>query len=265
MASVVIWSQVRTLAYTATSVLARSKWSVSRYALLALLFAVGLELIFLLQRWVYVVSGAVVAVVAAGVVLLRLEEGGRFRLQHVVLPLLATAGMGGFAFLLPTTPTLHVYIGAAGVFFFLLLKYGARPAYPLWNWLMSLIVYLLTVSFVLGLRFHLDVPVVPVLMAVAGVTMLTAFQAMARVTSRPLDSLVPVLGITLALTEVAWVMQFLPVHYLVQASVIGALYYVMFSLMSVSYLAGVSRRDIIEYAGIGAVAIVMILMSARWH
>ncbi len=208
------------------------RWAKSRYLLLALLFAVGLELIFALQRWVYVVAAAVVAVVAIGVVLIRLEEGGSFRIIHSILPLLACAGMSGFAFLLPTTAVLHAYIAGAGTFFFLLLKYGARPAYPLWNWLMSLAVYFFTVAFILGLRFHLDLPVLPLLLAVGTVTVLITGQALGRITRRPGDSLVPVLGITLALTEVTWILQWLPLHYLVQASVVSALYYVMFNLMS---------------------------------
>lgn len=242
----------------------RGRWAVSRYALLALLFGVGLELIFALQRWVYVVAAAVVAVVGLGVLLLRLEEGGQFRFIHSILPLLATAGLSGFAFLLPTTALLHVYVAGAGVFFFLLLKHGARAAYPLWNWLMSLVVYFLTISFVLGLRFHLDLPVVPLLTAVGAATALISLQALARISQPVRDSLVPVLGLTLALSEVTWVLQFLPVHYLVQASVISALYYVMFNLMSVQALRGVERRDLIEYVGIGLVALLLVLISAQW-
>lgn len=240
------------------------RWAVSRYLLLALLFGVGLELIFALQRWVYLVAAAVIAVVAAGVLLLRLEEGGSFKLIHSILPLLATVGISGFAFLLPTTAVLQVYVIGAGVFFFLLLKHGARPAYPLWNWLMSLAVYFLTVAFILGLRFHLDLAVMPLLILVGTVTALITLQALGRVIRQMSDSLVPVFGITLALTEVTWVLQFLPIHYLVQASVVSALYYVMFNLMSKQFLGGIDRRDIIEYVGIGAVALLLILMSARW-
>lgn len=242
----------------------RGRRAVSRYLLLAGLFIVGLELIFALQRWVYTVAAAVVGVVAIGVILLRLEEGGRFRLIHSILPLMATAGISGFAFFLPTSGVLHVYVAAAGLFFFYLLKHGARPAYPLWNWLMSLVVYFLTTALFLGLRFHLDLPVLPLLLAVGSVSALTTVQAMARITQSISASLVPVLGITLALTEVTWVLQYLPVHYLVQASAISALYYVMFNLMTIESLRGVERRDVIEYVGIGAVALLLIFISAQW-
>lgn len=237
---------------------------VSRYLLLAGLFMVGLELIFALQRWVYVVSAAVVGVVAVGVILLRLEEGGRFRLIHSILPLLACTGLAGFAFFLPTSSVLHVYVAAAGIFFFFLLKHGARPAYPLWNWLMSLVVYFLTSAFMLGLRFHLDVPVLPLLIAIGVVSALISLQSLARIADSIGVSLIPVLGMTLALTEVTWVLQYLPVHYLVQASALSALYYVMFNLVSLETLRGVERRDVIEYVGIGAVAWLLIFISAQW-
>jgi hypothetical protein len=236
----------------------------SHYLLLALLFVVGLELIFALQRWVIVVAVASASVVGVGVVLVRLEEQGQFRPLYIILPVLAAIGFSGFAFLLPTTPILHLYVVAAGLLFFWLLKHGVRQAYPLWNWTLSLPVYFFTLAFVLGLRFHLDLPVLGMLLLVAALTSLVSLQALARIAPTLTSVMLPVLAMTFALAEVTWVLQFLPVHHLVQAGVVTALYYVMFSLVSISYMRKVTRRDIVEYVTIGMIASLIILMSAQW-
>jgi hypothetical protein len=242
----------------------RNLFPASHYLLLALLFIVGLELIFALQRWVILVAVASASVVAAGVVLVRLEEQGRFRPLYIILPVLAAVGFSGFAFLLPTTPILHIYVAAAGLLFFWLLKHGVRQAYPLWNWTLSLPVYFLNMSFVLGLRFHLDLPVIAMLPLVAALTALMSLQALARIAPTLAGAALPVLAMTLTLSEVTWTLQFLPSHYLVQAGVVTSLYYVLFSLTSISYMRKVSRRDIVEYAAIGLSACLLILISAQW-
>jgi hypothetical protein len=236
----------------------------SHYLLLALLFVVGLELIFALQRWVIVVAVAVASVVTIGIILVRLEEQGEFRPVHNILPILATVGFSGFAFLLPTTSILHLYVVGAGILFFWLLKHGVRQAYPLWNWVLSLIIYFLNIAFILGLHFHLYLPALAILLMVTAVTWLMSFQALARIVPSAADSILPVLTMSFVLSEVSWALLFLPSHYLLQAGVVTALYYVMFSLVSINYMRKISRRDIVEYVGIGLVALALILSSAQW-
>jgi hypothetical protein len=59
-------------------------------------------------------------------------------------------------------------------------------------------------------------------------------------------------------------MQFLPVHYLIQAGLITSGYYIMFNLLALSIDRKVTRRDLLEYGIVGIVAIVIILASAKW-
>lgn len=236
----------------------------SHYALLSLLFIAGLELIFALQRWVIALTGATLVVIVLGVVLIKLEDGPMFRWVHTLLPILAAIGVTGFAFLLPAATLLHVYIAAAGVLLFLLLRHGARPAYPVWNWALSLVVYFLNIAFALGLNFHLYLPTIAMLLMVAVVTLLAGYQALARVAPLAQQRLVPALSMTLALAEVAWALQFLPAHFLVQASFITALYYVIFNLIALSYIQQLKGRDVLEYAGIGFIASLIIIISAQW-
>jgi len=230
---------------------------------LSILYVVGLELIFALQRWVILVALTVVVVVAIGVVLVRIEEKGKFSLSQVVLPLLATVGLSGFAFLLPTSAILHVYILAAGGALFFLLKHGAKQAYPIWNWLISLLIYFLNIAFIAGLRFHLYIPVLLVLIAIFIVTGLMSWQALRRI-ALGVEIIIPVLVMAFVLTEIAWALQFLPAHYLVLAGVVTALYYSMFNILSLSINKQPTRREVYEYAGIGIAALMILIISAKW-
>src|SRR3989338_5184255 len=235
----------------------------SHYALLALLFIVGLELIFALQRWVLVVAQLVIVVVSIGVVLVRIEESGKFTLSNMLLPILAAIGLCGFGFLLPTSYILHLYIIAAGAVLFFILKHGARQAYPIWNWMISLLVYFLNIAFILGLRFHLYLPIIFLLFLVFMVTALLAWQALRRLASGSVIML-PVAVMAFVLTQLVWVMQFLPVHYLIQAGLTTSGYYVMFNLLGLSMKRKITKGDYLEYGLVGLTAIIIILLSAQW-
>lgn len=241
----------------------RRLFPASHYALLAMLFIVGLELIFALQHWVLLVAQIVLAVVSIGVILVRIEEVGKFTLSNLLLPIFAAIGLSGFAFLLPTSIILHLYIVAAGVVLFFLLKHGARQAYPIWNWIISLLVYFLNIAFILGLRFHLYLPIIFLLFLVFVVTALLAWQALRRLANGAVIML-PVAVMAFVLTQLVWVIQFLPVHYLIQAGLITSGYYVMFNLVGLSLTRKISKRDWLEYGLVGLVAIAIILISAQW-
>ena len=236
----------------------------SHYVLLSVLFSVGLELIFALQRWVIFVAITVVLVVIVGVILVRFEEKKRFMPTQIILPALAATGLGGFAFLLPTTPVLHIYIIAAGLMLFFILKHGTKQAYPLWSWALSMVVYFLNVAFLLGLRFHLYMPILLLLLLMLIVSVLMALQVLRRTAKSIVPIILTAMALALILTEVAWVLQFLPSHYFVQAGIITALYYVIFNLVNLSYARNLNRRDLFEYAGIGLIALIIILVSAQW-
>lgn len=240
-----------------------SLFPASHYVLLASIYVVGLELLFTLQRWVVLVMLTVVGVVTIGVVFVRYEEKGRFSLSDILLPVLATLGLSGFAFFLPTSIILHIYIFAAGLVLFFLLKHGARKAYPIWNWLISLLVYFLNISFLLGLRFHLYVPVIAILFAVFLISALIIWQSLRRI-AMGFEIVMPVLVMAFVLTEITWALQFLPSHYLVQAGVLTSIYYVMFNLVGVGLERKPKRREVYEYVAVGVAAIAILLISARW-
>ena len=242
-------------------------WTVlpsSHYVLLATLFFIGLELMFALQRWVWPVLAILFVVIASGVVLIKIEEHTRFHPTQAILPLLAAAGMTAFALFLPGTALIHLYLAVASVVFYILLKFAARTAYPTWNWVVSLLVLFLNLSVVLGWHFHLFITLVFSLALAWAATFLISWQALRRVRSGRGVVALMALVLSFVLTQILWVLQFTPLHFLIQASFTAVLYYVSFHLLSISFERSLTRRDVWEFLGVGAAALVVLLGTAQW-
>lgn len=236
----------------------------SHYVWLSLFFFGGLEVIFALHRWIPLLLGSVFFVLLLGIILVRAEEGGKFHSTQTILPALAAFGLTGFALFLPTVELLHLYFIASALIFFYVLRFGAKQAYPTWNWVISLIILFTNVATILGWRFHLYIPVILVVLLVFTIFFLISLQSLWRLTPSTSEALLLSLSTGFVLTEVAWVLQFLPLYYLIQTGVLVAVYYVLFHLVTVSYEEGVKRQDIVEYMIIGAAALALILASAQW-
>jgi len=235
----------------------------SHYLLLALLFFVGLELITSFHRWIVVLAVILLALIAYGIVLVRLEEDRPFTLLQPVLPVLAAVGLTGFSFFLPTSPLLHLYYVLAALVFFWLLKHGAKQAYPTWNWTISTIIFFLDMAVILGLRSNLFMPVLLTLGLISVASFLISLQALWRA-AIPAAAVLLALVVALVLTQISWVLQFSPAHFLIQAGILVVLYYVLFHLLSLSLQRQLRREDITEYAVVGVVALVVLLATARW-
>jgi hypothetical protein len=236
----------------------------SHYALLSLLFLAGLEITFAWPRFVIPLLAGLFLLMAIGILLVRIEERGRFRVTQAILPVLAVTGFTGFGLFMPHNQLLHIYFILASILLFWLLKHATKLAYPTWNWTLSTIVLFLDTAAILGLRFHLYVPIAIILPILFVVSFLISFQAVRRVAPLISETGLLSLGIAAGLTEIAWTLQFLPLHYVVQAGILVAFYYVFFHLISVSYERRLHRRDIIEYVVMGTTALLLILLTARW-
>lgn len=236
----------------------------SHYALLSLFFFTGLEIIFALHRWIPVLLGALLLLLLIGIFLVRAEEKGRFHPTQTILPALAALGLTGFALFLPTVAFLHLYFIASAVMFFYVLRFGAKQAYPTWNWAISLIILFLNLAIILGWRFHLYIPIIFVIVLVFLIFFLISLQSLQRLTPSTSEAFLLSLSTALALTEVTWVLQFLPLYYLIQTAVLVAIYYVLFHLITVSYERRISRQDVVEYMVIGGAALLLVLASAQW-
>ncbi|MEX0649983.1 MAG: hypothetical protein WD200_03210 [Candidatus Andersenbacteria bacterium] len=236
----------------------------SHYAILSLFFFAGLEVILALHRWIFVVIAVVLAITILGVILIRTEEEGAFHPAQAILPAFAAIGLTAFSLFVPANFWIHLYFAGSAVVFFYLLKHGAKQAYPTWNWLISLIVLYVNMAALLGWRFSLYAPVVIILGTALGVISLITLQSLMRYTRRLSEAWLIALAIAFVLTEVVWVLQFLPFHFFIQAGIVTALYYVIFQLAAVSYEKQLHRRDFIEYIVVGIIALLMLLFTARW-
>ncbi len=247
----------------------------SRYLLLALLFFGGLELIGAFHRYIILFSGALLALLAYGIALIRYEEKysspnestfteKQFHPLQLILPVLTAAGLVGFALFLPSNSIAHVYYIGAAIVFYWLLANGSRQAYPTWNWALSTGVYFVDVAVILGLAFNLAWPPLLTVALVFLVTWLISIQAFHRIIPTTSTTVLVSLAMGFVLAQLAWVMQFLPAHWLVLAGVLVVIYYTTFHLLSISYERALRRRDVLEYAGIALAALFVLLTTARW-
>jgi hypothetical protein len=237
----------------------------SHYVLLALFFFAGLELAYALQRWIFLIILIMLGITLVGVVLIRSEEKEGFHPIHAILPALAALGLTAFSLFLPTTLILHIYFVGAAFLFFLLLKYAARPAYPTWNWVISLIVFFVCVASILGWRFLLYAPPGAVLFVLFGVTTLIHLQSQSRFALPSSENWLISLSTGFVLTQVAWVLHFLPFHFIVQAGILTSIYYVIFHLLAISFEHKITKQDILEYISVGALVFLILLLTAHWR
>lgn len=235
------------------------------YVLLALFFFGGLELVFLIHRFIPLLTLLLIMVVVAGVALLKAEEGGRWHVASFILPALAVSGAVSFALFLPVTALLHLFMALAALVLYFLLTWGAREAYPTWNWTMALVLFFLNAASTLAWRYYLYIPVVWLLLLIAGLSWVTLWQGWRRLNTPPGQAVAVAAAGALVLAEVAWTLQFLPLHFLIQAGVLTTIYYLIFSLTRVSFERALQRRDLFEYGMVGVVALSVVLLLARWR
>lgn len=238
-------------------------WPLTHYALLALVFLVGLELTWWWRGWFWLLSLIFITVVAIGAYFIRREEGYADP-SHIILPVLGITGLAGFAMLLPPTALLHLYFVAAALAFFWLLTHGSRYAYPTWNYILSHVVFLLNLALIFAWRFYFFAPLLLVLGLLFTLTWCISWQALRR---RALEAEVFLTTFILAfvITEVAWTLQFLPAHFLIQAGIVASLHYVCFHVLSASLRGELQRRAFLEYIGVGVIALAFILLTAQWR
>lgn len=237
----------------------------SHYGLLTLLFFAGLEVLSTWRSVTIPLGFLLLGILAIGIYFIRVEEHETFALAQVILPILTAIGLVGFTLFLPLSGVLHAYFIFASLIFFFVLRHGARHAYPTWNWILSVLVYFLTLAVSLGVRYYLYVPVFMVLIAIFAFSFLISFQGWRRLSGATALLMLLAACSAFALTELAWALLFLPLHYSVQAGIVVVAYYAIFHLVTISFTRSVTRKDILEYVSIGGVTLLMLVATARWQ
>lgn len=218
-----------------------------------------------MQTLVYGVLLVLLAIVVAGVFVIRYEELGRFSPYQAILPSLAVLGLAAFALFLPVTPMLHVYIIGAAICTYFVLKHGVRHAYPTWNSIVSFITLYVALASVIGARFHFYIPTLILLAISFIITTLVAIQFLLRYRKSTAEGWLLALVVGTVLTQIIWALQFLPLHYLVQTGVILSVYYVVTQLISAKSEQTLTPKLLIEYVAFGGLAIMALLLTARWR
>ncbi len=236
----------------------------SHYALLSLFLFIGLELLFVIHRWLFLLFFIFLAILIIGIALIRSEEGKHFHPTQMILPALAAFGFGALAIYLPITGYLHAYFFVCAVLFFFILKYGAKKAFPTWNMTISLAVLFTVIVPAIGWRFTLYTPVWVMLGLLFPIITLMAFQSLLRYTRTTGEAGIVALTLGFILTETAWILQFLSLHFIVQAGFIVALYHTAMQLVLLSIEGRITRRTIIEHSLVGIAAIALLVATANW-
>ena len=236
----------------------------SHYVLLSLFLFIGLELLFVLHAWLFVLFFLFLAILITGIFLIRSEEGKHFHITQTILPTLAALGFAAFAIYLPISFYLHIYFIICAILFFFILKNGAKHAFPTWNMVISLAVLFTVIAPVIGWRFTLYTPVWVMLAIIFPLMSLVAFQSLLRYTKTPGEASIIALSLGFTLAQVVWILQFLPLHFIVQAGFIVTLYYIASQLSILAIEHKLTRRLIGEYGLVGAGAILLLATTAYW-
>lgn len=236
----------------------------SRYALLSLFLFIGLELLFVVHRWLFVLLFILLGILMIGIFLIRKEEGGQFHGTQTILPTLAAFGFTAFAVYLPLTVFIHVYFLLCAGAFFLIVKYGAKQAWPTWNEIISVAVLFTVIAPIIGWRFMLYTPVWIVIVILFPLVALMALQSLLRYAPNSMEAGLLALVVAFVLSEITWVLQFLPLHFVVQSGCIVTLYYGIMRTCTAAYEGLLSRRSIIEYSVVSGSAVLLLLLTARW-
>jgi hypothetical protein len=242
----------------------RTLFPSSHYALLSLFLFVGLELLFVLHRWLFLLFFIFLVILIIGIILIRSEEGRHFHPTQTILPALAALGFGALAIFLPITGYLHAYFVLCAILFFYILKYGAKKAYPTWNMVITPAILFTVIVPIIGWRFTLYTSVWSMLACMFPIIALLAFQFLLRYTRTLGEAGIIALCIGFALTQVTWILQFLPLHFIVQAGFIVALYHTVIQLVILTIERNLNKRTIIEYSLIGIGALALLAATAHW-
>lgn len=236
----------------------------SHHALLSLFLFVGLESLFLVHRWLFLLLFILLAILATGIILIRAEEGEQFHPTQTILPTLAAFGFAAFVVYLPLTASVHLYFILCAVAFFFIVKYGAKQAWPTWNAIISVAVLFTVIAPIIGWRFTLYTPVWAVILLTFIAISLMAFQSLVRYTTQLAEAGLVALIIAFVLSEITWALQFLPLHFVVQSGCIVTAYYGIMHCITSAYEGTFSRRSAIEYGIVSVIATILLLLTARW-
>lgn len=242
----------------------RAPFPSSHYALLSLFYFIGLELWLAFRQWPVILFCIILAVLIIGSILIRAEEGDRFHPTQIILPTLASFGFTAFAIYLPISILIHVYFMVCAFIFFWILKYGAKQSWPTWNMAISLVVLFACIAPVIGWRFYLYSSVGSAIAILFPIIAFMSFQSLVRYERSRYETALLSLTVAFVLTELVWVLQFLPLHFIVQTGIIVSLYYGCMQIIAAFMESRLTKKLLIELIVAAIVGITLLLLTAHW-
>lgn len=231
---------------------------------LTVLFFLFLEILTvpLAYYWGYFALFCVLVII--GTVLTQREDIKKRGLYVAILPLAYISSVFLFNLFVSQGLFQQIFIVASTVGFFFLVARGIEWAFPTWNWFFTSVTFFLITAGSYGLRFHLQVSLVIVLLLVGAATFLLSLHVLGRASLPRSGIFFWSILLTLLMCEFLGVFSFLPLSYLVVSGALFIIFYVAIHLLQGHIYATLTPKLTTEYIIFATVAITLILGTARW-
>lgn len=231
---------------------------------LSVLFFLGLEFLTIAWSFFWYFYGIIAFLIIVGTLLTQREDI-RARGPHVMILPLSYIGSVFLFHLYVSQGTLQqVFIVLTTFGFYFLVARGIEWAFPTWNWFFTSVTFFLFTAGAYGLRFYLQFPLWAVVLIVGVITFLLSYHVLARAELPTSANVFWSFLLALIMSEFLGGFAFLPLSYLVVSGSLFVLFYVAIHVLQQHLYKELTKKFATEYIAFGAVAISIILLTARW-
>jgi hypothetical protein len=231
---------------------------------LTVLFFLFLQLLTIRMSFYWGYFALFCVVLFLGTVLTQREDIKLRGIYVVILPLAYIGSVFLFSLFVSQGIIQQIFIFLASAGFFFLVARGIEWAFPTWNWFFTSVTFFLFTAGAYGLRFHLQISLAVVLLMVGVITFLLSMHVLERATLPKSGIFFWSILLTLVMCEFLGVFSFLPLSYLVVSGALFIVFYIAIHLLQSHIYSSLSNKLVTEYLVIGALAIGLILSTARW-
>lgn len=231
---------------------------------LTVLFFLFLQLLTIQMSFYWGYFALFCVILILGTILTQREDIKLRGIYVVILPLAYIGSVFLFNLFVSQGLIQQVFIFLASAGFFFLIARGMEWAFPTWNWFFTSVTFFLFTAGAYGLRFHLQASLGIVLLIVGVVTFLLSMHVLERATLPKSGIFFWSILLTLVMCEFLGVFSFLPLSYLVVSGALFIIFYIAIHLLQRHIYASLSYKFVAEYLVFGAVALGLILGTARW-
>lgn len=233
---------------------------------LAVLLFLGLEgLTLVSRRYYWPIFTVLLAALLVGT-LVTLRDDLKHRGSHVaILPLSYVASVLLFHLFVSRGIFQQLFVVAATVGFLFLMARATEWAYPTWTWLFTSLTFFLFASGTYGLVFHLRFPLWAAGLLVGSMTALLTYHVVGRATAELSRRLFWSVLLALLVLEALLVFSLYPLAYPAVGGALFVVFYLLLHLLQRALYDRLTRRVVLEYVGVAATAVALILLTAEWR